>query len=187
MLQYENSPRLNKLINGIVDRLAIDIDVFIKDYWNIATAKKDGLDNWGRILNVSRSVEVTTLSEDIFGFDTGEKHKIPMYPETLNNGVFYYEASSHIIDLEDDPYRAYLIFTYLKSISNASIANINYILRRYFNKRIDKDNLAYCYESAPMEVTYVFTLQLEAWERTLFYLLNALPKPSGVMLKIREG
>lgn len=69
--QYGNSPTLLKLIQNMNDNIdpSADIDGFFNFIWNVDTAQGFGLDIWGRIVNISRTIftnPVTALNDDDF-------------------------------------------------------------------------------------------------------------------------
>src|SRR4051812_42839886 len=58
--QYANSPILDTLVQNINESIdpTVNIDAFFDNMWNIDTAIGYGLDVWGRILGVSRTLAV---------------------------------------------------------------------------------------------------------------------------------
>ena len=69
--QYANSPTIGALIAFMNENInpAADIDNFYSFVFNVETAQGFGLDIWGRIVNISRTVltnPVTYLSDDAY-------------------------------------------------------------------------------------------------------------------------
>lgn len=62
--QYANSPILTRLIENLFAYLdqTENLDAFFDKIWNILTAEGEGLDIWGRIVGVSRTLQVATGS-----------------------------------------------------------------------------------------------------------------------------
>lgn len=194
-LQYEKSTKLNNLADSITNELIkvedennlgefYLIDEFLNDnFLNIDTCSEQGLLNWGRILNRSNVVKSSAPNSG-FGFKTNNQVYVPdRYPEVLDKAPFYYETNieeGEFTTLTPKQYRQLLKFTYLVSISNCSIKQINDAIQFYFKDR----GICYCHEiydannNATMSIKYVFEFPLENWEKNLFlYLLNVLPTP----------
>ncbi|MHB8915615.1 MAG: DUF2612 domain-containing protein, partial [Thiobacillus sp.] len=66
--QYGTSPILTQLIQSLNDAIdpTLDLGNFYNMVWNISTAQGFGLDIWGRILGVTRYLNVASGS--YFGF-----------------------------------------------------------------------------------------------------------------------
>ena len=195
--QYEKSTKLLKLTNQIADALttstpkdidnSFPIEITLNDYFfNINTCNEGGLLNWGRILNRSNIVKSSAPNSG-FGFKVNNQPYAPgQYPETFDKAPFYFESDVNPGDyttLTPNQYRQLLKFTYLVSISNCSIKQINEAIQFYFK---DRGN-CYCYEiydvdnNATMKIKYVFEFPLQNWEKNLFlYVFNVLPTPACV-------
>ena len=195
--QYQKSPTLLKLSESLSTALTTvspknheelyPIDEFLNyNFLNIDTCGEDGLLNWGRILNRTNVVKSSAPNSG-FGFKTNNKpYTEGQYPEVFNKAPFYFESSvepGEYTTLTARQYRQLLKFTYLVSINNCSIKQINDILQFYFKNR----GVCYCYEiydendNAKMKIKYVFEFQLENWEKNLFlYVFNVLPTPMCV-------
>lgn len=72
MSQYANSPRLMHIIKTVAG--AINPDKFTDDYYrlimSIPTANSHGLDIWGRIVGIGRTVRFANPEGNISGFLT---------------------------------------------------------------------------------------------------------------------
>jgi len=77
MLQYENKKVLDAIIKGQIEIFSdfINPAKFFFYYFNIDTCVGDGLDNWGRILNIGRAIFLTDYG-NIFGFDLNPLNNI---------------------------------------------------------------------------------------------------------------
>jgi hypothetical protein len=70
--QYSASPKLLGLAKAFQLHLDLspDVDLFYKKMFDIYTAEGEGLDNWGRILNIGRIISdenvILTLSDDMY-------------------------------------------------------------------------------------------------------------------------
>ena len=89
--QYANSP----ILTGMIERLAQSIDqkpnfdAFVADIWDLDTAQGIGLDIWGRIVGVERTLEIA--SGDYLGFEEAlpgsEAFNDAGYPTTYGAGT----------------------------------------------------------------------------------------------------
>lgn len=144
--------------------------------WNVATAQGYGLDVWGRIVGVVRTVGVIGLP--YWGFQ--EQNPTTW---TFNQGIFYSGTiSAPQYYLTDSSFRQLIFAKAMSNISNGSAQSINAILRAMFPGRGNtwvSDNLN-------MTITYNFSFFLSALELGLV-TSGVLPKPSGVAYSVLEG
>ena len=177
--QYANSPTLCQLIANFdecVDQ-TINMQNFFDAIWNVDTAQGYGLDVWGRIVGVSRVLqlvgddpfylgfaEATTLSA--FGFN-----QQPFFSGTLLTNNF---------NLSDEAFRVLIFAKALANISDGSTKAINQLLINLFPNRGNcfvRDNL-------DMTMDYVFEFVLTPVEQAILGQSNVLPKPVGVRATI---
>lgn len=173
MSQYANSPRLMHIIKTVAG--AINPDKFTDDYYrlimSIPTANSHGLDIWGRIVGIGRTVRFANPEGEYFGFSDG------FYP--FNQRPFSAAGSeSDAWELSDDAYRELIIMKAMANIVYASAPNINALLRAVFDKP------CYFLITGHMDVSYVFEFNLTAYERHLVYNTDILPRPCGVLVSI---
>lgn len=197
-VQYEKSTKLLTLTSEIQKAFTTvspasrpnenySISEFLNyNFLDINTCGEEGLLNWGRILNRSNIVKASAPNVG-FGFKVNNQPYTPnQYPEVFDKAPFYTDSDIDVGDytiLTPNQYRQLLKFTYLVSINNCSIDQINNIIQFYFKDR----GVCYCYEiydednNATMKIKYVFEFPLQNWEKNLFlYLLNVLPTPACV-------
>ena len=131
--QYANSPTLLALIqeyNANVDPSA-DIDSFFYNIWNIDTASGAGLNLLGRIIDVSRIVQIPNTT-GFFGFSqqTGSVG--------FGQGVLYDGSTSTQgqYELSDDAYRALILLKAAVNIGNCAIPTLNKILGQLFSAQV---------------------------------------------------
>lgn len=110
--QYSNSPRLRSVIERFNDSIDIQrvMDIFYRHVWNIETATGWGLDVWGRIVGIGRSLRVTW--GQYWGFAEADDGSGSSRP--FNDGIFFndelpFEISSDDLILDNNTYHA-LIF-----------------------------------------------------------------------------
>jgi len=104
--QYGASPILNQLIqnmNAYIDPSA-NINSFYNMAWNVDTAEGWGLDVWGRIVGVSRVVQI---SQVYLGF--GEAGRWNAYQILLN--LFPGRGNCYVVDNLDMTFTFKFLFT----------------------------------------------------------------------------
>lgn len=203
--QYGNSPRLLQLIENMDSYIDqnINVDAFYRQMWNIDTAIGYGLDTWGRILGIGRTLPVD--AGDYFGFAEASDLTVvgfnqePFYagPPTTDNYA-----------LTDDAYRVLLLAKAAANICDGSIPAINQLLMNLFPGRGntyvlegtgipenyfgfaesgDVQTVGFNQESfysgqsfAQMQMRYVFEFSLTPVELSIVNNSNVLPTPTGV-------
>lgn len=173
MSQYANSPRLMHIITSLWD--ALDPEKFTSEYYrlvmSIPTANGHGLDIWGRIVGIGRSVTFSDPSGEYFGFTDG------FYP--FNERPFSSPGSAYdTFELTNDAYRELILLKALSNIVYATAPNINALLRAMF------DEPCYCLITGHMQMRYVFEFELSPYQRHLVYNAGILPRPCGVEISI---
>lgn len=173
MSQYANSPRLLRIINDLWG--AIDPTKFNEDYFNlimsIPTANTQGLDIWGRIVGIGRTVYFPNPEGEYFGFEDG------FYP--FNERPFSAAGNENDAwELADDAYRQLILIKAMSNIIYATAPNINILMRAVFGKS------CYFLLTGHMEGRYVFEFYLNQFERHIVYNTDILPRPCGVDVSI---
>lgn len=188
--EYANSPTLLQLIanlNTCIDPSA-DLDAFYSFVWDIKTAQRFGLDIWGRILGVSRTVNVAAGS--YFGF-TGATGRTNASGDSFGGGPaptgassFYSgQSTTNNYALTDDAYRTLLFAKALFNITDGSIRGINQILINLFIAPVaGRTGNAYCTDGGDMTMTYTFAITpaLTPVEFAIVSQSGVLPRPTGV-------
>lgn len=174
--QYANSPAMLALLDGFAGSLdpTADFDAFYNLVWNVDTAQGYGLDVWGRIVGVSRSLHLTAVGSYL-GF-TGQTGAQP-----LNQGVFFNEnLSTTNYALSDTAFRRLIFAKALANISDGSIPAINQILINLFPTQQN----AYVTDGLDMTMTYTFHGALSPVDYAIVSQSGVLPKPTGVTATI---
>lgn len=150
--QYRSSPTLLQLIANFNQYInpSADFQNFYEIVWNIDTSQGFGLDVLGRILNVSRQLNVPAI-----------------YPILVAPGLR---------NLTDDKYRTLLYTKALANISATSCPGINKVLRTLFPGRGN----AFVTDQGDMRMTYSFLFGLDGYEFAIMTQSNAVPKPAAV-------
>jgi Protein of unknown function (DUF2612) len=181
--QFGNSPTIVRLIenmNAYVDP-STNIDAFYDLVWNVDTAVGYGLDVWGRIVGVSRVLQIVTVS--YFGF-TGPDGASGV---PWGQGTFYnHEPLTSNYTLTDDAYRILVLAKALKNISNASIESINQIMVNIWGPGglIPLAGNSYVVDGLDMTLTYTFSEALDPVSAAIVFTSGVLPRPAGVLAKV---
>jgi len=168
--QYAASPTLAQMIadwDACIDPRP-DFDNFYNIIWNIDTAKGFGLDIWGRILGISRLLEINDPGAT-FGF-------YGSLLQPFDQGTFGSHVSNTAYFLSDDAYRSLLLLKALINISSGNAPTLNGILTSLFGAGFR----CYILEVGTMRIRYVFEFTLTPYQRALFNNPNVTPRPAGV-------
>jgi hypothetical protein len=178
--QYANSPIITQLIanfDSYVDQ-TINLQSFFDLMWNVDTAIGYGLDVWGRIVGVTRTLEVggtlTYFDFEESGLSGNGFGQQPFYDGAPINSNF---------QLSDNAFRTLIFAKALANISDGSIKSLNQILINLFPARGN----AFVTDGLNMTMTYTFKFQLTAVELAIVSQSGVLPKPTGVSLTIVEA
>jgi hypothetical protein len=177
--QYGNSATMRSLLESMNDAIdpRADLDAFYVAWWNVNTAYGEGLDNWGRIVGVSRLLHIPN-TEDVFGFVTGS---IPEDWQPFNQGTFYTgESASQTYVLDDNTYRVLILTKALANITATTARGLNSLLRMLFPNR----GRAYVIDNGSMSMTFVFGFTLTAAEYAILTESGVMPHPAGVAYNV---
>lgn len=211
--QYANSDILTAIIQDFfaaADQTE-NFSAFFDDIWNVNTAQGYGLDVWGRIVGVSRVVQVASTSwfgfaealPGALSFNTGANIQ-------QGGGSFYSGASlTNNYFLSDESYRRLILAKAAFNISNCSIPAINKILQQLFPGRgncfvtdgyqgssyfgfTESQNAQTFGQGAfyngqtvqGMVMTYTFEFPLSLVELAIVGQSGVLPKPTGVLASV---
>lgn len=173
--QYANSPVLTQLITDFaqyVDQTE-NLDNFFDLMWNVDTAVGYGLDVWGRIVGVSRTLHIPT--SDFLGWQQQDG------AQTFGHGTWYSGNNlTRNFNLTDSAYRVLIFAKALANISDGSIPSINQLLLNLF------PGLGNCYvvDGENMTLTYKFEFVLTPVQLAIVSGSGVLPKPVGVAASV---
>jgi hypothetical protein len=177
--QYADSPSLTQIITNIntcIDPQA-NINAFYSNVWDVDTAIGYGLDVWGRIVGVSRVLQVA--SGTFFGFSNANDLSEVGWSQT---GIWYSGAgATGNFALTDQAFRTLIYAKALYNIWDGSIPGINNILMTLFASSGD----AWVVDSGGMKLIYSFSFQLSPIQQSIMGS-GVIPIPSGVSFSIRE-
>lgn len=210
MKQYAASPAIQQLISDRKGYFQADwTDEFYNKVWNVDTAQGFGLDIWGRIVVIGRSVRISTFDRT-FGYyeawsgTSGISR--PAGPVIINSLAFVLAAPPHagstddritpfddapfydgipateVVALSDSAYRKLILAKALANISDCSMPSLNYAIRNLF----EGSSTRRCYATTnnKMDLSYVFEFALTPVEKTLAVSAGVIPRPGGVKLTI---
>ena len=179
--QFANSPILAQLCLNFfqyVDQTA-NFDAFFDAIWNVDTAQGYGLDVWGRIVGVTRNLNVVSGIK-FFGFD--EASTISADP--FNQSPFFSgQQLTSSFSLTDNSFRTLILAKALANISDGSILSINQLLRNLFPGRGD----CFVLDTGNMTMVYRFHFILTPPELAIVSQSGVLPKPTGVSAQVVTG
>jgi hypothetical protein len=184
--QYWDSPVLGQVVtnfNNWVDP-AFDLEQFFQYIWDVLSGRfveigpvGYGLDVWGRIVGVSRTLQVST--GNYLGLTGAPGGTIQSSGDSFDYGIFYSgEPVTATYRLADHTYLRLILAKAAANICNGSIPAINFILMNIlFPNRgncfvIDRNN---------MQISYYFNFALQNYEVSIVQNSNVLPTPAGVV------
>lgn len=178
--QYANSGTLTQLITNLAQYVdqTVNFDNFFDFIWNVDTAQGHGLDVWGRIVGVSRTLELTV--GNYFGFEEGSPNSDTFGPggeSSFYSGV----PSTNNFTLTDSAYRTLIFAKALANICDGSIKAINQLLINLFQ---GSPGNAYVTDDGGMQMTYTFGFPLSPVQQAIVFSSGVLPKPVGVAVTI---
>lgn len=175
--EYANSEIITTLIGNMdeyVDQTA-NLDQFYDTVFNVATAVGYGLDIWGKIVDVSRILDVPQ-GADYFGLEEAEPGSNPLNTQPFFSGQ---QLTNNFI-LSDSSYRVLIYAKALANICDGSIPAMNQILLRLFPNRGN----CFVTDGLDMTMTNTFQFALSEVELAIVAQSGALPKPTGVSMTI---
>jgi hypothetical protein len=177
--QYSASARILAIAAGVQSRLDAreDIDLFYLEIVNIYTARGEGLDNWGRILAIGRTIAGPYLGES-FGFDKSGLHpfnQLPFVPDSTS------ADTAALLTLEDEQFRLLLLYKAMSNISRSEIDALNSLLKALIDTGVGGfAGASYVLEVAPMVIRWVFEDWLTPIQLAVFKAAGTLNRGAGV-------
>ena len=174
--QYGKSPTIDALLSSF--SAAVDMtesfDNFYDWMWDVQTAQGYGLDVWGRIVGVTRVLELPG-SVAYFGFQEANSWV------GFNQAPFFSGGSfNNNFSLQDADFRTLIFAKAASNISDGSILSINAILLGLFPNRGD----CYVTDGENMTMTYTFAFPLTPIDLAIVEQSGVLPKPTGVLATV---
>lgn len=169
--QYANSPTILRLIENMDEYVdnSRNLQGFYDFVWNVDTAEGFGLDTLGRIVGVSRTLNLE-FDEDTFGFDNPADDWQP-----FNQGTFYRPNRPQGFTLDDTNYRRLVLTKALGNISATTAPSINQQLLNLFDGR-----RCFVVDYGYMMMGFTFEFLLTSVEYAILTQSNAILRPAGV-------
>lgn len=177
--QYANSPTLLRLIHNMDEYIdpRANMQAFYDFVWNVDTAQFWGLDIWGRIVGVSRLLQIPG-NDPIVGFDNAD---VPKDWAPMSQGRFAREGEvTTSYKLPDDAYRVLVLTKALANIAATTAPALNQLLRNLFPGR----GKAYVRDLGNMAMQFVFNFTLTTVEYAILTQSGVLPHPAGVFYSV---
>jgi hypothetical protein len=177
--QYANSPTLLALINSMNDAIdpGVNIDDFYNKIWDITTAQGFGLDVWGRIVGVSRILNVAS------GKSLGYKEGGTIDYDPFGQSKFFSGSiTTSNFALSDNAFRVLILVKALSNISRTVIPVYNKILMQLFPGRGN----AYVSDTGSMGARLTFEFLLLPFEIAILKQSGAFFNPTGVQFFIMD-
>jgi len=174
--QYANSAILVQLIADFDEYLdqTQNMDAFYDLIWNVDTAQGYGLDVWGRIVGVSRTLQIATA--EYLGFAQQDPTV-----GSFGSGVFFSgQPATQNFNLTDNAFRTLIFAKALANISDGSIPAINQLLLNLFPGRGN----CFVVDNANMSMVYTFDFILTPVETAIIENSGVLPQPTGVAASV---
>lgn len=174
--QYANSPILVQLIQGInqyIDPRA-DIDNFYNTVWNVDTAQGFGLDIWGRIVGVSRLLQIPETNA-YMGFNEARPGAYAFNDAPMWDGT---PPATNAYFLADSAYRTLILTKAMANILQPNAPALNQLLQNFFAGR----GRAYVNDLGGMAFRYVFEFDLTPYEYAIITQSSVFPRPAGVQV-----
>lgn len=172
--QYGNSATITQLVRDMdqyIDPRA-DFDTFYDFVWNVETAQGFGLDIWGRIVNIVRTLLIPPPILN-FGFNEAGSQAKPFNEAPFYDGI---PPASETYFLADDAYRKLILVKALANISATNAPTLNQLLQNLFGDR----GRCYVNDMGGMALRYTFEFDLTTYEFAITTQSGALPRPAGV-------
>lgn len=172
--QYGNSATITQLVRNMdqyIDPRA-DFDTFFNFVWNVETAQGFGLDIWGRIVNISRELQIPP-DATYFGFSDALPGSYPFEEQPFWDGV---AGATNTYRLADDAYRQLILTKALANIASSNAPSLNQLLQNMFADR----GRCYVNDMGGMQFRHTFEFDLTSQEYAIVTQSGVLPRPSGV-------
>lgn len=182
LTQFAASQNIRSLIesfNTTMDREEFS-DELLTAIWDVSTATGYGLDVWGKIVGVSRLLNVPQQAT-YFGFDEALISASDDSPKPFNEAPFFEGLQlTSTVRLADDGYRKLIMAKAMANITDCTIPTLNNALNYLFGE----EGSAFVAITGVMTINYVFDFNLSPVEWAILLNSNAIAKPAGVSVNI---
>lgn len=177
--QYAQSPVLTQLIANAAQYFdqSANWNNFYQYVWNIDSAQYWGLDFWGKVLGVSRYLEIPAEA-DYLGFQGAGG---TASGSAFDVGVFFDGATAtQTYALPDPDYQTLLYAKAFANICRCCIPVLNQLMRMLFSAYGD----AYVLDNGNMSMTWYLGFTPTAIQLAIVEQSGVLPHPTGVAVTV---
>ncbi len=159
-----------------------DLDAFFNFVWNVDTAQFWGLDIWGRIVGVSRNLQINAPVVN-FGFQDGLSGTNADYAPFGQAPFYNGPPATNTYTLSDDAYRVLILAKALANISATTSPALNQLLQNLFPGR----GRCYVNDLGHMQMRYTFEFYLKPYEVAIVTSSGVLPHPAAVQVFVMQA
>jgi hypothetical protein len=180
--QYSNSPGIVNMANLLWQAVSPSefIDDFYTNIWDVSTANTYGLDIWGKIVNLSRTMEYSDTNL-YFGFREAQLEVTTTTdPQPFNTYPFYdptMSATGRVV-LSDDYYRKAIMMKAMMNITDCTVPKMNAMLMYMFSS----SGNAWVQHDGPRAMSYRFDFTPNTTDLAIIQNGNILPRPAGCVV-----
>ncbi|MFK2876880.1 DUF2612 domain-containing protein [Rhodanobacter hydrolyticus] len=183
LAQYQNSPILTQLIdffNQWIDPCD-DADGIYEQIWNIQTCNDYGLMVWGKIVNISRNIQIPS---DILYFGFHEAYTDDSTdPQPFGQAPFWTgKPATETYQLSTEAYRTLIMVKALANITNCTVPSLNNLLQVLF----EGQGRCYVVDTGSMQIRFVFEFELTPVQLAILINSGAVPRPAGVLASVMQ-
>ncbi len=125
--------------------------------------------------------EIQSFYDDIFNILSAQGQGLDLWGEIIDIPRIISVNDASAMTLDDDHYRALLLYKALANISSSDIATLNKLLQTLIDTDIGVFNgNAYVLETGPMKIRWVFEYFLNEVEMAIFKTAGTLARGAGV-------
>lgn len=172
--QYSNSPRLLRLLEDFRDNLdpGAFYEMAMDRIFDPRTASGVGLDIWGRIVGVSRYIDVAV--DKYLGFAEASD----LNTDTWGSAIWYNGGGTKAgsIAMADEMFRKLIFAKAWSNLSDGSIPSINGCLQMLFSD----SGRVYAVDNRDKSITFTFEFQPDAAQIAIVENSGVMPVPAGV-------
>ena len=190
--QYANSPTILQLANNMnqyVDQSA-NFANFYNFVWNVDTAVGFGLDIWGKIVGVSRLLQIPNTTDYVGFFMPSESQPDqdwqPMGSDQdhppVGGAMYTGHNATETYLLDDDAYRQLILAKAFANIAATTAPAINQILQNLYGP-----GTAFVLNTGPMSISYNLTFTPTAIQLAILQQSGVIPTPPGVSFVINTN
>lgn len=172
--QYFNSPRMRRILTDFMNNMDGQpfVDLLTENVLDPRTATGWGLDVWGRIVGVSRYLDVA--QDKFLGFEEASN----LSSDTFGHAIWYngQATSGAALYLADEMYRKLIFAKAWANLSDGSVRSINGCLQILFSD----SGRVYVQDNHDKTITFIFEFTPDPSQIAIVEKANVIPTPTGV-------